>query len=178
MVLDGVSGPSESHNVTCFASCRFQRHLNLTGMTFSVFFWFGSCLWNCTMSDPHLRSEPKPPFPKLKLARLVRPPLNLADIGHPPVHGDASAPGVNQIQAQAGLRPGLPASGAAFFLRWFCVSLSRGEYDDTQTKRKDHACFNRCGAFDGLIVRRGLRNERQPDADDQKSSGRGGRSDR
>jgi hypothetical protein len=113
--------------------------------------WFGSCLWDCTMSAPQVRSEPKPPFPKLNLAPPVWTPLDLADTGHPPVQGDAPP----------------PCSFGGF-------AVCRGVYDDTETKRKDHACFNRCGAFDTLGVRRGLRTERQPDVDDHESDGRGG----
>jgi hypothetical protein len=135
--------------------------------------WFGSCLWDCTMYNPQVRSEPKPPFPELKLARSARTPLNLADTGHPPVRRSAPAPGVHQIQAHTGRRSGLvsrhlkPGSSGGF-------AVSRGDYDDTETKRTDHVCFNRRDAFDILIARRGLRNERQPYFDDHESDGRGG----
>ena len=135
--------------------------------------WFGSCLWDCTMSNPQVRSEPKPPFPTLKLARSARTPLNLADTGHPLVQGSAPAPGVHQIQAHTGRRSGpvsphlKPGSSGG-------SAVSRGDYDDTETKRTDHACFNRRDAFDILIAWRGLRNERQPYFDDHGSDGRGG----
>ena len=95
------------------------------------------------MTEPQVRSEPTPPFPKLKRARPVWTPLDLADTGHPPVQGDAPP----------------PCSFGGF-------GVSRGVYDDA------YARFNRRGAF-ALIVRRGLRNERQPDDDDYESDDRG-----